>query len=89
MQRNAVVTGCSVGLGRATALGLARGGWRVFAGVRSGADAGALLKEDVGSGRIELVQLDVRDRTAIEAARAYVAPRIADEGRLSRSGMSQ
>ena len=80
MQRNAVVTGCSVGLGRATALRLARGGWRVFAGVRSDADADALVKEEVGSGRIEPVQLDVRDRTAIEAARTYVEARIAGQG---------
>jgi NAD(P)-dependent dehydrogenase (short-subunit alcohol dehydrogenase family) len=80
VQRNAVVTGCSVGLGRATALRLARGGWRVFAGVRSDADADALVKEEVGSGRIEPVQLDVRDRAAIEAARTYVEARIAGQG---------
>jgi NAD(P)-dependent dehydrogenase (short-subunit alcohol dehydrogenase family) len=78
--RNAVVTGCSVGLGRATALRLARRRWRVFAGVRSDADADALRKEEVGSGRIEPVQLDVRDRTTIESARTYVDARIAGEG---------
>ena len=45
---------------------------------RRGADA--LLKEDVRSGRIEPVRLDVRDRTAIESARAYVEARTTGQG---------
>jgi NAD(P)-dependent dehydrogenase (short-subunit alcohol dehydrogenase family) len=80
MAHSAIVTGCSVGLGRATALHLARGGWCVFAGVRSQADADALAREDAGPGRIEPVQLDVLDRAAIEQARAKIDDAVGERG---------
>jgi NAD(P)-dependent dehydrogenase (short-subunit alcohol dehydrogenase family) len=41
--RNAFVAGCSVGLGRATALRLSEDGWHVFAGVRRPARDGAAV----------------------------------------------
>ncbi len=52
-----MVTGASTGIGRACALHLANGGHRVFAGVRSEADAEGLRND--GSDLLEPVQLDV------------------------------
>lgn len=48
MKKNVLVTGCSTGLGRSTALMLAASGWRVFAGVRKAADAESLKAEAEG-----------------------------------------
>jgi NAD(P)-dependent dehydrogenase (short-subunit alcohol dehydrogenase family) len=42
-QRTIVITGCSTGFGRATALALTQRGWHVFATVRKPADAESLL----------------------------------------------
>jgi NAD(P)-dependent dehydrogenase (short-subunit alcohol dehydrogenase family) len=53
-----VITGASTGIGRATALRLARGGFDVLAGVRREEDGAALRGED---GRIEPVLVDVTD----------------------------
>jgi NAD(P)-dependent dehydrogenase (short-subunit alcohol dehydrogenase family) len=53
-----VITGASTGIGRATALRLARAGFDVLAGVRREADGAALRGED---GRIEPVLVDVTD----------------------------
>jgi len=53
-----VITGASSGIGRATALRLARGGFDVLAGVRRQEDGAALHSED---GRIEPVLVDVTD----------------------------
>lgn len=44
-QKTIVITGCSSGFGRATALRLAQSGWLVFATVRKEADAADLLGE--------------------------------------------
>ena len=51
--RTIVITGCSSGLGRATALHLARRGWLVFATVRREADAASLS--------VEAMSLEVSD----------------------------
>jgi len=69
--RSALVTGCSVGLGRAVAERLARGGWRVFAGVRR--------KEDAPAGT-QPVLLDVRDGGAVARAREHVLATVGDDG---------
>ena len=53
-----VITGASTGIGRATALRLARGGFDVLAGVRREEDGAALRG---GDGRIEPVIVDVTD----------------------------
>jgi NAD(P)-dependent dehydrogenase (short-subunit alcohol dehydrogenase family) len=61
--RSVVVTGASSGIGRACALRLAAGGWRVYGGVRSEQDAAALREEG-----IEPLALDVTDDEQIAAA---------------------
>lgn len=48
-QPNAIlITGCSTGFGRATALHFAKLGWKIFATVRKEADGQSLLNEKVG-----------------------------------------
>jgi NAD(P)-dependent dehydrogenase (short-subunit alcohol dehydrogenase family) len=59
-----VITGASTGIGRATTLRLARGGFDVLAGVRREEDGAALRAED---GRIEPVLVDVTDGGQIAA----------------------
>jgi NAD(P)-dependent dehydrogenase (short-subunit alcohol dehydrogenase family) len=61
-----LVSGASTGIGRATALRLARAGHPVFAGVRKEADADSLRGE--GLAGLTPVFLDVTDATAIAAA---------------------
>ena len=77
--RAAVVTGSSTGIGRASALALARDGFRVFAGVRKAADGEALVA--AAEGELEPLSLDVADGDAIAAAAERV--REATEGRLA------
>jgi len=45
-----VITGCSSGFGRATAITLARRGWHVFATIRKQSDKESLLEEALGYG---------------------------------------
>ncbi len=58
-----LVTGCSSGIGRATALEAARRGHRVFASARRREDLGDLAAES-----IETLSLDVTDANSIDAA---------------------
>jgi len=69
--RSALVTGASTGIGRATALRLDAGGWRVFAGVRKEKDAASL--RDAARGELEPVMLDVTEASQIEAAAEQIA----------------
>lgn len=65
----AAVTGASRGIGRATALELARNGYRVFALARSLADLESLSEEaSRGSGEIVPVELDIADAASRAAA---------------------
>jgi len=73
-----VVTGASTGIGRATALRLARAGGRVFAGVRKQADAESLRAEGLAS--LEPIFLDVGNGASIEAAAKHVADALGGEG---------
>jgi NAD(P)-dependent dehydrogenase (short-subunit alcohol dehydrogenase family) len=63
--RTVVVTGASGGIGRASALRLARNGFRVLAGYRKEADAAALAAE--ADGELEPVRVDVTDPDQIDA----------------------
>jgi len=69
--RSALITGCSTGIGRATALRLDERGWRVFAGVRKNEDADALAS--AGSDRLVPLIVDVADGASIDVARDRVA----------------
>lgn len=74
-----LVTGASVGIGRAVALLLDRSGYRVFAGVRRTVDAEALRQ--AASGRMTPVALDITDPSQIAEAIATVESAIGpDEG---------
>ena len=68
--RTAVITGASTGIGRATALHLARGGWQVFAGVRKEKDAESLRSESILL--LRPLMIDVTDADSIERAAAEV-----------------
>lgn len=62
----ALVTGGSSGIGRATALLLARSGYRVFATVRSAAKGDA-LRADAAGLPVEILQLDLVDEAGAHA----------------------
>ena len=68
--RSVLVTGTSTGFGYATAVALDAAGWRVFAGVRTAADAERL--RGVLSSRSEPVHLDVTSERDIIAVRDHV-----------------
>ena len=69
----AVVTGTSTGIGLATSLHLARNGYRVFAGMRNLAKAGALqAAAEQENLPIDVVQLDICDTASVDAAFAAV-----------------
>jgi len=76
--RAVLVTGASSGIGRATALDLARRGYRVFAGVRRDADAES-LRAAAPSG-IECVLLDVTEAESRARARAQLEAAVGDNG---------
>jgi len=77
-RRSVVITGCSSGIGRATALRLARAGHRVFAGVRREADAAALRGEGVPG--LEPLLLDVTDAAQVGAAAKTVEAALGGAG---------
>ena len=68
-QRVALVTGCSSGIGEATALALAKSGFRVFASGRALAGVEHLRGRAPG---LELIELDVSDDASIQRAVAHV-----------------
>lgn len=71
--RSILITGSSSGFGRATAVELARAGWRVFASMRNTAKAGDLVEQAKdGTGQLIPLALDVTDPASVEAAIAAV-----------------
>jgi NAD(P)-dependent dehydrogenase (short-subunit alcohol dehydrogenase family) len=67
--RRCLITGCSSGIGRATAVMLAASGAHVFATAR---DVGAIA--DLAAPGVTLLELDVTDRDTVERAVAAAAP---------------
>jgi NAD(P)-dependent dehydrogenase (short-subunit alcohol dehydrogenase family) len=61
-----LITGASTGIGRATALHLARAGWTVLAGVRKPHDGEQLVRD--GGEQVVPIALDVTDAAQIAAA---------------------
>jgi NAD(P)-dependent dehydrogenase (short-subunit alcohol dehydrogenase family) len=78
MQKTVVVTGCSVGVGRAAARLLDREGWHVFAIVRKQTDADSLESE--ASGSLKALLADVSNRESVFAAADKVAALCGDHG---------
>ena len=77
--RAVVVTGASSGIGRASALMLARSGFRVFAGVRKEEDAEA-LEEAAPAGRLKPLFIDVTDEHLVASAASTVKEAVGGEG---------
>jgi NAD(P)-dependent dehydrogenase (short-subunit alcohol dehydrogenase family) len=77
--RAVVVTGASSGIGRASALMLARSGFRVFAGVRKEEDAEA-LEETAPAGRLKPLFIDVTDEHLVASAASTVEEAVGGEG---------
>jgi NAD(P)-dependent dehydrogenase (short-subunit alcohol dehydrogenase family) len=74
-QRVVLITGCSSGIGRATAVEAAGRGHRVFATARDPES----LRDLEGRGRVRLLALDVTDTASIREAVSFV---LADAGRV-------
>jgi NAD(P)-dependent dehydrogenase (short-subunit alcohol dehydrogenase family) len=78
-RKHTLVTGCSSGIGRATALRLAAAGQHVYAGVRKPAD-GDELARSAGGGELTPLILDVTDAGQIAAAAAAISGHTGDAG---------
>ena len=76
-----LVTGASSGIGLASAVRLARAGWRVHGGVRTAEDAAALRERG-----IEPVELDITDSAQIAAAAQAVGPEL--DGLVDNAGIA-
>ncbi|MDQ3936792.1 MAG: SDR family oxidoreductase [Actinomycetota bacterium] len=76
--RTVLISGSSSGIGRATAVHLARSGWDVFAGVRKVEDGESLRSEEPD--RIHPVILDVTDQATIDAAAVTLEAALGDRG---------
>ena len=78
MTKSIVITGCSTGFGRATALRLARKGWQVFATVRREVDAANLAQEGAATGaddRLVAVLCDITLQDDVEQLARLVRER--------------
>lgn len=66
--RTCLVTGASSGLGKATAVGLARRGARIIMACRSGIpEAGQAVRAESGSGAVDMLHVDLADLGSIQA----------------------
>jgi NAD(P)-dependent dehydrogenase (short-subunit alcohol dehydrogenase family) len=81
--KSVLITGCSSGIGKATALELARAGFTVFATVRKAADFEALC----GLGQANLIPICPLDLTRLEDIPPLVEKVQAELGRLGQPGL--
>ncbi len=81
IRRSAVVTGASTGIGRATALRLARENWRVFAGVRRNEDGEQLSADSKHyRGKLTPISLDVTNEAQVTDALSAITAELGSEG---------
>lgn len=91
-QKVALVTGGSGGIGRATALALARDGWSVALGWRSSEAAAKEAVEEIiaGGGDAIAVQLDVTDEESVAAAFTTITDSLGPvTGLVNNAGMTK
>jgi len=89
MSQDALVTGASTGIGRAAVKVLTGRGWRVFAGVRKGADADS-LRQEFGD-RVAPLLFDVTDAAAVRAAADEIRTKLGGrtlKGLVNNAGMA-
>lgn len=87
--KTVVITGASTGIGEATALHLAKHGWRVYAGVRKQADADALSASSEGD--IRPLILDVTRQEHLQTAVRTVSEALKGEtltGLINNAGIA-
>lgn len=77
-QRTIVITGASTGIGAACAVGLAKRGYRVFAGVRKPEDGDRVRQE--GGDNLSSLILDVTDQSTIDGAVQTVQEAVGEGG---------
>ena len=78
-KKTIVITGCSSGFGRITALTLAEKGWHVFGTVRKEADRESLLAEAVQRGcpqNLTILFCDITQQEQIERLMEQVTERV-------------
>jgi len=68
----AIVTGANSGIGLAVSVALARAGFHVYAGMRAGASAAALLAAPAPAGGVHVLRMDVGVDDSVAAAVASV-----------------
>jgi NAD(P)-dependent dehydrogenase (short-subunit alcohol dehydrogenase family) len=86
MEPIAVVTGCSSGIGFATAVHLARNGWHVFAGMRN-LDKAQRLADAADGLPLTIIEMDVTDGESISRAFDEVKRRGPVEGLVNNAGV--
>ena len=77
-QGSVLITGASTGIGAGCAVGLAKRGYRVFAGVRKPED-GDRLKREAEDNLVSVI-LDVTQQGSIDTARESVEKEVGDRG---------